>query len=352
MKRRCSPTRPRGDPVPGPAPTVSVDLARRQIAVEMPHSEWNPGTGHRAAGRGRRPVGRSQRHVPAARRHASATQPGGAGTAANPPAFFDVAFRFNARSRCRAPPGAGTTANPAWWRDSAQAQALAGGDISAFHAEVDFAKLEGEGRRRQAGQPTGVPQSGAIDRILASPFRRWPGRRLRHRRLRHPRPAASASTRAAAAVRDLRPRRSATPAAGWGLTLLLHSLSANYNQFSGSHNQSQFAARGARLDRDHALGARPGRLVLRPRRRRHVRSLGRRRRATTSSTRPSPTSRATRWAATARTSSRASSPTCSPARSRRSARPGWVSGFRPAPEPGANGRTPNGCSPRCGTCRS
>jgi pimeloyl-ACP methyl ester carboxylesterase len=34
------------------------------------------------------------------------------------------------------------------------------------------------------------------------------------------------------------------PPGGWGLTLLLHSLSANYNQFSGSHNQSQFAARG------------------------------------------------------------------------------------------------------------
>ncbi len=36
----------------------------------------------------------------------------------------------------------------------------------------------------------------------------------------------------------------AEPSSGWGLTLLLHSLSANYNQFSGSHNQSQFSARG------------------------------------------------------------------------------------------------------------
>jgi pimeloyl-ACP methyl ester carboxylesterase len=33
------------------------------------------------------------------------------------------------------------------------------------------------------------------------------------------------------------------PAAGYGLTLLLHSLSANYNQYSGSRNQSQFANR-------------------------------------------------------------------------------------------------------------
>ena len=37
----------------------------------------------------------------------------------------------------------------------------------------------------------------------------------------------------------------AQPSAGWGATLLLHSLSANYNQFSGSKNQAQFAARGA-----------------------------------------------------------------------------------------------------------
>jgi pimeloyl-ACP methyl ester carboxylesterase len=34
-----------------------------------------------------------------------------------------------------------------------------------------------------------------------------------------------------------------TPPGGFGMTLLLHSLSANYNQFSGSRNQSQFALR-------------------------------------------------------------------------------------------------------------
>ena len=32
---------------------------------------------------------------------------------------------------------------------------------------------------------------------------------------------------------------------GYGLTLLLHSLGANYNQFSGSRNQSQFGDRGS-----------------------------------------------------------------------------------------------------------
>src|SRR5205823_3358891 len=35
------------------------------------------------------------------------------------------------------------------------------------------------------------------------------------------------------------------PAAGWGMTLLLHSLSANYNQYTGSRNQSELGDRGA-----------------------------------------------------------------------------------------------------------
>ena len=42
------------------------------------------------------------------------------------------------------------------------------------------------------------------------------------------------------------------PAEGYGLTLLLHSLGGNYNQFSGSRNQSQFGDRG------------PGSLVITP----------------------------------------------------------------------------------------
>src|SRR5438270_12185188 len=33
-----------GEPVPGSAPTVSVDMTLRQITVHRPHSEWNPGT--------------------------------------------------------------------------------------------------------------------------------------------------------------------------------------------------------------------------------------------------------------------------------------------------------------------
>ena len=41
------------------------------------------------------------------------------------------------------------------------------------------------------------------------------------------------------------PRKPA-PARGYGMTLLLHSLAANYNQFTGSNNQSQLGERGRR----------------------------------------------------------------------------------------------------------
>src|SRR5436853_5903885 len=46
--------------------------------------------------------------------------------------------------------------------------------------------------------------------------------------------------------------RKPRPAAGYGMTLLLHSLSAVYNQYLGSRNQSQFGERG------------PGSIVITP----------------------------------------------------------------------------------------
>ena len=233
-----------GEPVAGPAPSVSIDLARRQITVEVPHSEWEPGTGtvRLAGGVGLWDESTGKYLLPAATR--SATQPGGAGTAANPPAFFDVAFRFDSQEPLPGKPGAETTVNPAWWRESAQAQALAGGDISAFHADVDFGKLKAKTNDDMPGQPAGVPQSGVLDRILASHFAEGQGADY----------ATGGCGSSAACIGALRGQLQpyaiyipggSTPTAGWGLTLLLHSLSANYNQFSGSRNQSQFAARGA-----------------------------------------------------------------------------------------------------------
>jgi hypothetical protein len=232
-----------GDPVAGPAPTVSVDLARRQITVEVPHADWNPGssTVRLAAGVGLWDESTGSYLLPGA--VASATQPGGAGTDSTPPAFFDVAFRFNDQEPVPTTPNPGNEVNPAYWRESAQAQALASGDISAFHAEVDFAKLHAKLNDDMDGQPTGVPVSGAFDRILASHFADGQG-------ADYATGGCGSSTECIGEMRgQLLPYAiyvpsGPTPSQGWGLTLLLHSLSANYNQFSGTKNQSEFADRG------------------------------------------------------------------------------------------------------------
>ena len=232
-----------GAPVPGPAPSVSIDPLRRQITVEVPHSDWNPGTAtvRLAAGVGLWNEAAGSYLLPGA--IASATQPGGAGPDPAPPAFFDVAFRFNSQEPVPGTPGASTTAAPAWWRESAQAQALTTGDISAFHAEVDFSKLKARRNDDMPGSPTGVPVSGAFDRILASHFSDGQGADY----------ATGGCGSSAACIGEMRGQllpyaiyvpAGPEPAGGWGLTLLLHSLSANYNQFEGSRNQSQFAARG------------------------------------------------------------------------------------------------------------
>ena len=60
--------------------------------------------------------------------------------------------------------------DPAWWRENAQAHALTTGDISQFFANVDFNKLAAQVDDDMPGQPGGVPQTGPIDRILASHF--------------------------------------------------------------------------------------------------------------------------------------------------------------------------------------
>jgi hypothetical protein len=240
-----------GKEVPGPAPSVSVDPVRRQITVLVAHSEWNPGTEtvRLAAGVGLWNASSNSYLLPVAQR--SATQPGGAGPDPAPPAFFDVAFHFNAQEPVPGTPSPETTANPAYWRESAQAQALAKGDISPFFAAVDFAKLRSKVNDDMPNGPTGVPQTGVFDRILASHFSQGQG-------ADYATGGCGSSKACIGAMRgQLLPYAiyvpgGAQPAGGYGLTLLLHSLSANYNQFEGSHNQSQFANRG------------PGSIVITP----------------------------------------------------------------------------------------
>jgi len=233
-----------GAVVPGPAPSVSVDLVRHQITVLVPHSEWNPGTSvvRLAAGVGLWNTAAGRYLLP--RAEANETEPGGAGEDPNPPAFFDVAFRFNAQEPVPGTPGPETSSDPAWWREQAQSHALQAGDISRFHAEVDFSKLAKHVNTDMPGEATGVPQSGVFDRILASHFFAGQGADY----------ATGGCGKASGCSGEMRGQlqpyaiyvpRGPVPAAGWGLTLLLHSLSANYNQFEGTHNQSQFANRGS-----------------------------------------------------------------------------------------------------------
>jgi pimeloyl-ACP methyl ester carboxylesterase len=232
-----------GAVVPGPAPTVTIDLLRRQITVLVPHADWEPGSSvvRLAAGVGLWNNASGSYLLPGA--VANETTPGGAGPDPSPPAFFDVAYRFNAQEPLPGTPGASTTIAPAWWRESAQAPALTKGDISPFYAEVDFSKLHSRVNDDMPNGPSGVPQSGAFDRIEASHFADGQGADY----------ATGGCGSSTACIGEMRGQllpyavyvpSGTPPPGGWGLTLLLHSLSANYNQFEGSKNQSEFSARG------------------------------------------------------------------------------------------------------------
>ena len=226
-----------GDAVPGGAPTVSVDKQRRQIDVRVPHAAWDPKTDvvRLAAATGLWDSAADAYLTPLP--GADSTHPGGSGPAATPPAFFNVAFRTN-----EPVPALGdvfnTAKSPSWWRDKQQGAALESGDIGAFHADVDFGKLASKDF-----DDSGVPATGPLDRILASRFE-----------------TAQGADFAASCVTDdsdctgpyqgqLQPYaiyvpKKTKPTGGYGMTLLLHSLSTNYNQYLGSRNQLEFGERG------------------------------------------------------------------------------------------------------------
>jgi C-terminal binding-module, SLH-like, of glucodextranase len=232
-----------GAPV-SPTPPVLLDTARRQIEVRVARSAWDP-TGkvvRLAAGIGLWNKANGRYLLPQST--ADATHPGGSGSAASPPAFFNVAFRYNEPMPDVGDP-AGTAQSAAWWRDNEQGSALAAGDISAFHADVDFRKLAANANDDMPDQPGGVPQSGPMDRILASHFETAQGADFST-----PCFPSNESNCAGEYRGNLQPYaiyvpRQPMPARGYGMTLLLHSLDATYNQYLGSRNQSQFGERGA-----------------------------------------------------------------------------------------------------------
>lgn len=238
---------PAGGTVATALPSATIDRARRQIEVDVPHTLWDPGT---AAVRLSIGVGLWDKTTPDSfagkylipGNSASATSPGGLGTLSSTAAsgFFNVAFRH------AEPGGQGNTdpngVNKRWWRDEAQGQALATGDMSSFHDDVDFATLAAGTNDDMNSQPQGVPLTGSMDRILSSHFETEQGTDY-----------ATTCGGNAACKGELRGQlqpyniyipTKAPPASGYGLTLLLHSLAANYNQYLFSQNQSQFGERG------------------------------------------------------------------------------------------------------------
>lgn len=231
-----------GRAVRGAAPRVRVDLLRHQITVLLPHRDWNPhrSTVRLAMGVGLWDAAGHRYLLPQA--SADATHPGGAGAASHPAAFFNVAFRTNRQEPMPSPDaGVNAIANARWWRDAAQGTALAAGDISRFYAEVSFAKLW-----RGVTDNSHVPTSGPLDRILSSHYQDGHGEQFAHQC--GVGGASNPSSCQPEYLGQLQPYAiyvpsGRTPAHGWGLTLLLHSLSANYNQYTSTRNQSQFALR-------------------------------------------------------------------------------------------------------------
>ena len=233
-----------------PAATAAVSARRRQVTVRVPRSAWNPGRKvvRMAAGAGLWNDATGEYLAPAESR--TETTPGG--TSPKGARLFNLAFRSNEPiPDLKSIPGGVTIADAAagaallgtWWREKLQSSALADGNVSVFSAEVDFGKL-----RRGVRDESGVPRTGPLNRILAS--RRSFGEGIDY-------DAACGGIEAAfdtapctgtfvgrlqpyALYVPDRPR----PPRGWGFTLLLHSLSANYNQYTGTNHQSQLGERG------------------------------------------------------------------------------------------------------------
>ena len=239
--------------VRSPAATATVDARRRQVDVRVPHAAWNPGTGtvRVAAGAGLWDTA-SDRYLVPRPGNATETVPGGG--LPTGVALFNVAFRSDEPMPDVDAMGAGVTLGDAavgagveaqWWRERAQADALRTGDVSAFFAEVDFGKLAAG-----ATDESKVPSKGSMSRIFASRYAFGQG--VDHSKVCFDLTGGAVMHRPCEGrfVGQLQPYAiyvpdKPRPARGWGLTLLLHSLSANYNQYLNSKNQFQLGDRGA-----------------------------------------------------------------------------------------------------------
>jgi len=157
-----------GEPIEGVVPGVDVDLHRRQVHLCIPFEAFDPrgqSSVRIAAAVGLWDVANILYLLPLSGPPDEA-HPGGAGDLTSPPGFFNVAFRYDEPSS-----GFGAA-----WRDTAQAGALALGDLSSFFASVDFVALQRGINDDMPDQVRGVPQAGYMNRILVSHFEDAQGR--------------------------------------------------------------------------------------------------------------------------------------------------------------------------------
>lgn len=215
-----------------PAPTVTVDETANQVELRVPHAAWDPGrsTVRLAAGVGLWDAASDRWLLPGAQ--ATETTPGGAGGLERPAAFFNVAFRADEPLPSRE---SGALGDPAWWRDRLQGEALAAGGLGDLHLDVDFAKLA-DG----TDDASGVPRTGPLNRILVSRFSFGEG--VDWADTCFPEIPCTGELRG-----QLQPYGIYVPRRERGrrfqLTLQLHSLTGNYNQYSGSRAQREVAHR-------------------------------------------------------------------------------------------------------------
>ena len=230
-----------------PNPRVKVFKKRRQIQVLVPHRAWNPR--HRKV---RTTIGvglwnnETDAYLQPQPGDATKTTPGGG--VPNGVALFNVAPRFDEPwptffGATLADTAATTQATAPGWRERQQSEQLTAGDVSPFFAKIDFGKLAAKETDNSR-----VPKYGPMDRIFASHFHFGQG--MNPKKICYTLGSFSAGAKCIGRdVGQLQPYGIYVPKKrgpkGWGLTLLLHSLSVNYNQYMTSRNQSQLARRGS-----------------------------------------------------------------------------------------------------------
>ncbi len=192
-------------------PTVTVDLHRRQLHIEVPYSAFDP-------------RGRAVRVGAAA-----GLWDAGKGAYLRPdpsrPAFFNVAFREYG-------PWVQNT-----WMDASQNAALAAGDLSPLHAVVDFRKLAA-----RTADESGVPRTGPMNRIMVSRYEPVQGRGSSNggdilgNYICEP-PGCTPQYSGRLQPYSVYVPAVARPKDGYGVVVSLHGAGSNHNHFEGGSTE-------------------------------------------------------------------------------------------------------------------